>query len=200
MGEAEGSSSGQVPLPLPASGSGDDLPIPLGATTPQPPRSQGAELNELYANLTSTEPGPGSVQAPRSNQEGLRNLMLPGNEEWMRDINARVAAENGGKGPVSLRFDREGVNAAIRRVEDLVRQVRSAFQDADRMRQVVQRDEKVSARYAYVANDAGRAYVEYLRKTEKELRDFLDDLEQIRDRYAAQDEDMASGYEKTETS
>lgn len=155
-------------------------------------------MDQHIQNLTSTDPGSGGTP-PRSNQEGLRDLMLPGNEQWMKDINARVAAENGGKGPASLRFDRAGVQAAIGRVEDLVRDVRDAYADADKLTQIIERQEDVSSHYAGVANGAGRAYRAYLEKTENDLRNFLDDLEIVRDRYAAQEEETADGYRNTET-
>lgn len=216
MGEGGGATPGPTPGgqspvvgPSPGTDSGGSMNLPTSPGDPvsylneyrqpsgSPPPGQ-TFMDQHIQNLTSTDPGSGGTP-PRSNQEGLRDLMLPGNEQWMKDINARVAAENGGKGPASLRFDRAGVQAAIGRVEDLVRDVRDAYADADKLTQIIERQEDVSSHYAGVANGAGRAYRAYLEKTENDLRNFLDDLEIVRDRYAAQEEETADGYRNTET-
>lgn len=217
MGEDGGATPGPTPGgqspvigPSPGTDSGGSMNLPTSPGDPvtylneyrqpsgSPPPGQ-TFMDQHIQNLTSTDPGSGGTP-PRSNQEGLRDLMLPGNEQWMKDINARVAAENGGKGPASLRFDRAGVQAAIGRVEDLVRDVREAYADADLLAKIETRGEQVSDHYAGVANGAGQAYIEYLQKTERDLRAFIEDLEVIRDRYAAQEDDVAEGFNGTGTS
>lgn len=201
---------GQSPVVGPGTDSGGSLNLPTSPGDPvnylneyrQPPGTPAPGqtfMDQHIENLTSTDPGSGGTP-PRSNQEGLRNLMLPGNEQWMKDINARVAAENGGKGPTSLRFDRAGVQTAIGRVEDLVRTVRGGFDDAYYLTKIETRGEQVSDHYAGVANAAGRAYIEYLENTRDDLEKFIEELEVIRDRYAAQDDDIADGFDGTGTS
>ncbi len=103
MGDA-----GATPGGLPSTGAGpqDGVHVPMGSPTPRPEPDGGAQF---VHDMVSTDPSTGATTGPTTGTAALRDLMLPGADAYMRDIEARVAAKNGGRGPANLRFNRAGV-------------------------------------------------------------------------------------------
>ncbi|MGH3515931.1 MAG: hypothetical protein ACRDQ7_00625 [Haloechinothrix sp.] len=139
----------------------------------------------------SADPSAGTASGPR----GLRGLLLPGADAYMRDVEARARAG----GVQSIAFDRAGVDKAIARVQDIGRQLRDAEMHADMLTSIETRGEPVSDHYAGVANEAGKAYEAYLRKTEDDLQNYIEELEIIRDKYVRQEEEIGGGFHGTGT-
>ncbi|MGH3949747.1 MAG: hypothetical protein ACRDSE_11570 [Pseudonocardiaceae bacterium] len=168
----------------------------MGSPTPRPEPDGGAQF---VHDMVSADPSTGATTGPTTGTAALRDLMLPGADAYMRDIEARVAAKNGGRGPANLRFNRAGVAKAIEDVNELRRRLRDAVHEARLLASITRRDDEISDHYAGVANEAGKEYRRYLTKTQEDLMNFIEDLEIIRDRYAAQDDDIASDFDRTDS-
>ncbi|MGH3515934.1 MAG: hypothetical protein ACRDQ7_00640 [Haloechinothrix sp.] len=103
MGDQAG---GGPPLPLPPTDGGGVGPVPAASPSPAPGPAPGG-VDGYVHDLVSADPSTGTASGPR----GLRGLLLPGADAYMRDVEARARAG----GVQNIAFDRAGVDQAIAR-------------------------------------------------------------------------------------